>query len=307
MDALRASGADVRVEQVDVADRASVDALLARLSGGPPLRGVFHAAGVIADEPLGQISQHGLNSVLSPKARGAFILHEALAETELDHFVLYSSVTSLGGSVPQFSYSAANAVLDTLAHYRASLGLPALSVNWGSLAGGMAVSSKEVASYLALTGHRPLPLSAACEYLDAAIGLNPIQVAIADIDWAVWGRMHPPSAGTPRLAAHVNAAKGTGAAGGTARAELAAMPVEQRVEMLTHMLVEQVAGVLGIPGDSVDGHTPLPELGLDSLMAVELRARINVALDVEMPALELSRSGGLSSLAARLADQLAAP
>ena len=77
--------------------------------------------------------------------------------------------------------------------------------------------------------------------------------------------------------------------------------------MLTHMLVEQVAGVLGIPGNSVDGHIPLPELGLDSLMAVELRARISVALDVEIPALELSRSGGLSSLAARLADQLAAP
>ena len=155
MEALRAGGADVRVEQVDVADRASVDALLARLSGGPPLRGVFHAAGVIVDEPLGQISEHGLNSVLSAKARGAFILHEALAEIELDHFVLYSSVTSLGGTVPQFSYAAANAVLDTLAHYRASLGLPALSVNWGSLAGGMAVSSKEIASYLALTGHRP--------------------------------------------------------------------------------------------------------------------------------------------------------
>ena len=306
MEALRASGADVRVEQVDVADRASVDALLARLSGGPPLRGVFHAAGVLADEPLGQLSEHGLNAVLSPKARGAFILHEALAETELDHFVLYSSVTSQGGSVPQFSYAAANAVLDTLAHHRARLGLPALSVNWGSLAGGMAVSSKEVSTYLALTGHRPLPLGTACEYLDAAIGLNPIQVAIADIDWAVWGSMHPASASTPRLAAYINAAKGTGAASGSVRAELAAMPGEQRAEVLTGMLVEQLAGVLGIPGDSVDWHTPLPELGLDSLMAVELRARVNVALDVEISALELSRSGGLSSLAARLADQIVA-
>ena len=67
MEALRASGADVRVEQVDVADRASVDALLARLSDGPPLRGVFHAAGVLADEPLGQLSEQGLNTVLSPR------------------------------------------------------------------------------------------------------------------------------------------------------------------------------------------------------------------------------------------------
>jgi acyl transferase domain-containing protein/NADPH:quinone reductase-like Zn-dependent oxidoreductase len=305
VEALRASGADVQVEQVDVADRASVEALLARLSGGPPLRGVFHAAGVIADEPLGKLSQHGLNAVLA-KARGAFTLHEALVETELDHFVLYSSVTSLGGNVPQFSYAAANAVLDTLAHYRASLGLTALSVNWGPLAGGMAVSSKEVASYLALIGHRPMRLDAACEYLDAAMGLNPIQVAIADIDWAVWGRMHPASARTPRLAAHINAAKGSSAAGGSVRAELAAMPVEQRVDAIRHMLAEQAGGVLGIPADSVDRHTPLPELGLDSLMAVELRARINVALEVEIPELELSRSGDLSSLASRLGERLAA-
>ena len=118
--------------------------------------------------------------------------------------------------------------------------------------------------------------------------------------------MHPASARTPRLAAYISAAKGTGAASGSVRAELAAMPGEQRAEVLTGMLVEQLSEVLGIPGDSVDWHTPLPELGLDSLMAVELRARVNVALDVEISTLELSRSGGLSSLASRLGDRLAA-
>jgi acyl transferase domain-containing protein/NADPH:quinone reductase-like Zn-dependent oxidoreductase/NADP-dependent 3-hydroxy acid dehydrogenase YdfG/acyl carrier protein len=305
VEALRAGGADVRVEQVDVADRASVDALLARLSDGPPLRGVFHAAGILADEPFGQLSQHGLDSVLGPKARGAFILSEALAETELDHFVLYSSVTSQAGTIPQFSYAAANAVQDAMAHYRVSMGLPALSVNWGSLAGGMATSSEEISRYLALNGLRPLPLSAACEYLDVAIGLKPTQVTIADIDWMVWGPMHPASAGTLRFAGLVNAARGASADSGSMRTQLAAMSVEQRVEALSRTLAEQAAGVLGIPVDSVDPHTPLPELGLDSLMAVELRARINVALDVEISALELSRSGGLSSLASRLGDQLA--
>ena len=305
VDALRAGGADVRVEQLDVSDRASVDALLARLSDGLPLRGVFHAAGVLVDEPLGQLSQHGLNSVLSPKARGAFILNEALAGTELDHFVLYSSVTSQAGMIPQTSYAAANGVLDALAHYRVRLGLPALSVNWGALAGGMATSSEQISAYLALNGLQPISLRAACDYLDAAIGLDPVQVAIVDVDWAVWASMHPASADTPRFAAHVKAAKvGDGAAGGV-RAELAAMPVEQRVEVLTHMLAEQAAGVLGIPAEAVDWHTPLPELGLDSLMAVELRARVTIALAVEISALELNRSGGLTALASRLGDQLA--
>jgi NADPH:quinone reductase-like Zn-dependent oxidoreductase/acyl carrier protein len=307
VEALRAGGVDVRVEQVDVADRASVDALLARLSDGPPLRGVFHAAGVLADEPLGELSQHGLNAVLSPKVRGAFILGEALAETELDHFVLYSSVTSQAGAVSQISYAAANAVLDALAHYRASLGLPALSVNWGSLAGGMAASSERISTYLARNGVRPLPLGAACEYLDAAIGLKPTQVAIADVDWALWGSMNPASAGTPRFAGHVNAAMDAGEAGGSVRAELASMSAEQRVEAVSQLLTEQVASVMGVPDELVDRDTPLRELGMDSLMAVELRTRVNVALEVEISALDLNRGGGVSSLASRLADQLAAP
>ena len=308
VEALRASGADVRVEQVDVADRASVDALLARLSDGPPLRGVFHAAGVLADEPLGRLSQRGLNSVLSPKARGAFILSEALAETELDHFVLYSSVTSQAGTVPQISYAAANAMLDALAHHRASLGLPALSVNWGSLAGGMATSSEEISTYLALNGLRPVPLGRCLRV--PGRGDRPE----ADPGGDRRRRLGAVGVDAPGVGRHPEirrpCQRGQGqpsAASGSVRAELAAMAVEQRVEALTHMLAEQVAGVLGIPGDSVDCHTPLPELGLDSLMAVELRARVNVALDVEISALELSRSGGLSSLASRLGDRLAAP
>jgi acyl transferase domain-containing protein/NADPH:quinone reductase-like Zn-dependent oxidoreductase/acyl carrier protein len=307
VEALRTGGADVRVEQVDVGDRASVDALLARLSDGPPLRGVFHAAGVLVDEPLGALTQRGLNSVLAPKATGALILNEALAGTELDHFVLYSSVASQAGTVSQISYAAANAVLDALAHYRASRGLPALSVNWGSLVGGMAAASEQVAAYWARNGVRLLPVDAACEYLDAAIGLNPTQVGIADVDWPLWGSLNRASACTPRFAGHINALKGTDEAGGSVRTELASMEPGERVQRVTQLLTEQLAAVLRVPGDVVDRDTPLPKLGLDSLMAAELRARVNVALDVEISALELNRSSGLSSLASRLADQLAAP
>jgi hypothetical protein len=228
-----------------------------------------------------------------------------LTDTDLIHFVLYSSVASQAGIVPQISYAAANAMLDALAHYRASLGLPALSVNWGSLAGGMATSSEEISTYLALNGLRPLPLDAACECLDVAIGLKPIQVAIADVDWVLWASMHPAAAGTPRFAGHVTLrVRGRRR---PVRAQLPPVAVEQQVEVLTDMLTEQAAGVLCSPADSVDRHTPFPELGLDSLMAFKLRAQVNVALDVNISALELSRSGGLSSLASRLADLLAAP
>ena len=304
--ALRAGGANVRVEQLDVADRASVDALLARLSDGPPLRGVFHAAGVLADEPLGELTQHGLNSVLSPKARGALVLHEALSGTQLDHFVLYSSVASQAGHIAQLSYAAANAVLDGLAHHRASHGLAALSVNWGSLSGGMAAANEQVSAFWARNGVRLLPLDAACQYLDAAIGLNPTQVGIADIDWPLWGSLNATSANTPRFAGHISAVKLADEAGGSLRAELASMSAQERAEVVTRLLIEQLAAVLTVPADMIDPNTPLAELGLDSLLAAEFRTRVNVALDVQVSALELNR-GAVSSLAARLAEQLAAP
>ena len=247
-----------------------------------------------------------MNSVLSPKARGALILSDALAGTELDHFVLYSSVASQAGTVSQLSYAAANAVLDGLAHHRASRGLPALSVNWGSLAGGMAATSAQVSAYWARHGVRLLPLEAACQYLDAAIGLDPTQVGIADIDWPLWGSLNRASAGTPRFASHINAVKVADEAGGSVRADLASMPTEERVEAVTRLLIEQLGAVLGVPGDLVDRDTPLPELGLDSLLAAEFRTRVNIALDLQISALELNR-GGLSSIASRLAEQVAAP
>jgi acyl carrier protein len=245
--------------------------------------------------------------VFAPKVKGAFILHEALMGTELDHFVLYSSVTSQAGTVAQFSYAAANAVLDGLAHYRARLGLPALSVNWGSLAGGMAAMSEQVAAFLAMSGVRPLPLDAACDYMDVAIGLKPTQVAIADVDWGLWGSMYPTSAGTPRFVDQVKAAKDADEASGSVRAELASIAPEERIEAVILMLCEQLAAVLGVPAESVDRDAPLTDLGLDSLMAAELRTRVNVALDIQISAMELNRGGGVASLAARLADQLVAP
>ncbi|MDT5349310.1 MAG: phthiocerol/phenolphthiocerol synthesis type-I polyketide synthase [Mycobacterium sp.] len=158
--------------------------------------------------------------------------------------------------------------------------LPALSVNWGSLAGGMAATSEQLAAFLALNGVRPLALDAACAYLDAAIGLNPTQAAIADVDWAVWGSLYPTSAGTPRFADQVQAAKVADEASGSVRAELAAMTTEERADAVTQLLTEQLAAVLGVPAEMVDRDAPLTELGLDSLMAAELRTRVNIALDI---------------------------
>lgn len=305
---LGAAGVDIRQERLDVADPLAVQQLIDRLATGPaPLRGVFHTAGVIRDEPYPDLTLGALREVVEPKAIGALNLHRAVhrAGVQLDHFVLYSSVTSLAGTVPQSAYAAANAVLDTLAWQRRAAGLPGVAVNWGALeGGGMAEASDEVSRYLALLGLRSFGMDRACEYLEVILGLDAVQVAVAGLDWARWGQTHPASAATLRYDELVRSA-GTGeSAAGALRTELAALPADQRTEVFGYVLCEQIAAVLGVPPDTVDVQTPLPELGLDSLMAVELSARIATSLDLEISALEFTRGGGVTSLATRLLDRM---
>jgi NAD(P)-dependent dehydrogenase (short-subunit alcohol dehydrogenase family) len=308
--ALRAQGVEVISRQLDITRPDEVLALLQSMqsmqSGEarlPPLRGVFHTAGVIQDGPFSTLSEQALQAVLAPKAQGAVNLHRALLQTGItvDWFVLFSSVAAITGTVPQTAYAAANAALDALAQHRRSLGLAATSVNWGALSGGgMAEASDEVARYLALMGFKTTPMERACAYLDAALALQATQPVICEIDWDSWGRAHAASASVRRFAELVNAARAGSRAGNEVMAQLAALPAEARVPALSELLAGHIASVMGIPAESVDRQTPLPELGMDSLMAVELNLRVTTALGVEVPALEFTRGDGLNALAARL-------
>lgn len=306
--AFTAAGVRVRAAALDVADPAAVAALVADVSATmPPLRGVFHAAGVLSDRPYTDIDAASLESVMAPKARGALNLHEAVAGLPVDHFVLYSSASAVTGNVPQASYCAANTVLDTLAFARRAQGLPALTVNWGSLTGGMAESSEEVRRYLAAIGLAPIDLDTATAALGECLALDLTHVGVLDLDWSRWAATHPASAGTPRFAEVVAAAGVGGSQANQLRSELASLPEEQRVEVLGYVLAEQLAEVLGLPAESLDLATPLPDLGLDSLMAVDLGARVSLTLGVEVSALEFSRGLGLSGLARKILPMLSAP
>lgn len=304
VEALAKQGVNVVFERVDVADPDAVLALLRRIQAQlPPLRGIFHTAGVVQDGPFITLTAQAMRNVMAPKALGAVNLHRALSltGTDVDHFVLYSSLTAVTGTVPQTSYAAANTTLDALAAYRRARGLPATSVNWGALrGGGMAEASEEVARYLAMMGFHSIEMHRACAYLDVALAWDSAQTVICDTDWNLWGRAHAASGGILRFAEIVRSAGAGGQAGNEVSSRLLALSAEERVEALTVILAGHIAAVLGIPAESVDVHTPLPELGLDSLMAVELNLQITTAIGIEVSALEFTRSGGLASLAARL-------
>jgi NADP-dependent 3-hydroxy acid dehydrogenase YdfG len=130
----KASGAEIALIQGNVSQRDDVVRLLNDIQQKkmPPLRGIFHAAGVVSDGMLAQQNLENFTQVMNPKISGSWYLHELTQGMDLDFFVMYSSVASIFGSAGQGNYAAANSFLDAFAYYRRSKGLPALSVNWGS-------------------------------------------------------------------------------------------------------------------------------------------------------------------------------
>ena len=306
--ALAAAGVEVTEGVADIADLGEVQRLVTEtIAGLPPLRGVFHAAGVLDDRPLEDITSEQLRRVLAPKTRGALNLHAALSGVELDAFVLYSSVSALVGPVPQIAYAGANAVLDALAAARRAQGLPAVSINWGALGGGgMAEASAEVERYLALLGVRPIAMDRATALMQECLGLGDDVVAavVADLDWARYEAACPASAASCRFSEHVAAASAGGSGAAALRRELARLPAEQRREVLAYVLAEQLSEVLGIDAGGIDLATPLTDLGVDSLMTVEFSARVHVTLGLELKALDLTVGAGLLGIADWVAEQL---
>ena len=308
--AIAAAGVQVVQALADVANHDEVEALVSKtVATMPPLRGVFHAAGVIDDLPLAEISQESLRRVMNPKVRGALNLHAVLDDVgaDLDAFVLYSSVSALVGPVPQIAYAGANAVLDALAAARRAQAKPALSINWGALAGGgMAEASDEVERYLAVLGVRPIAMERATALLQECLGLGGEVVAavVSDMDWAQYEAACPASAASSRFAEHIADASSGGSGAAALRQELSRLPEEQRGEVLAFVLAEQLSEVLGISADGVDLAAPLTDLGVDSLMTVEFSARVHIALGIELTSLDLSRGVGLSGIADFVATQL---
>src|SRR5690606_31945875 len=128
---LEALGARVLPMQADVSDEEAMRQVMAEIgANAAPLRGIVHAAGVLADSTMQQMDEADFQRAFAPKARGAWVLHKLTQDLALDFFVLYSSVMALLGSPGQANYVAANAFLDALADYRRGQGMPALSINW---------------------------------------------------------------------------------------------------------------------------------------------------------------------------------
>jgi myxalamid-type polyketide synthase MxaE and MxaD len=310
---LESAGACVHLAPVDVADEAELRGFLDefRAEGWPPIRGVVHAAGVLQDGLLVQLDAAALTTVLRPKVLGGWLLHRLLQDDALDFFVLFSSAGAMLGQPGQGNYAAANAFLDALAHHRQAQGQPALSINWGAWAGeGFAesVGGKRLAARLALLGISSIAPRQALEILGRLLGQRATQVVAVPVNWKQYREFYPAGSASPLLAELAReAAEVPRPAGRTSErrdAILAAEPAERR-QLLQSYLSEQVARALGLSPSKLDLQQPLSELGLDSLMAVELKNRIAVDLKVNVPVVKFLQGFSVDQAVTQVLEQLA--
>jgi acyl transferase domain-containing protein len=286
---LEAAGATVVARRADVSRASDVRALVESFTAARPLKGVVHAAGVIADSVVTQQDWTRFEGVLAAKLSGAWHLHEATRAIDLDFFVLYSSLAALLGSAGQGNYAAANAFLDALAHERSALGLRALSVNWGAWSGGGMAATLAEGNQRRLSGIGIQPMSAAdaLEGLEQALASGRAQVGVLAVDWA---RYTTQNTAARAILADLYAAPAS--AGSEARASepsflerLAAASAERRMRVLVDHVRSEALAVLGVPPHHpLDNQQGLRDVGLDSLMALELRNRLQGSVGQPLPA-----------------------
>lgn len=301
---LEGRGAHVTVERVDVTDQSGLARVIASVQETSlPLRGVIHSAMVLEDSIIARLERATLERVMAPKVRGAWNLHELTAELPLDFFVLFSSFASMVGNSGQAAYAAANAFLDGLARARRARHMTGLSIGWGILDGvGYVAERAYVRVHLERIGLSPIPLHASLGTLSDLVQSDVASATACHVNWRRWCGAHA-SGNRPRLASlgRVHSSMNSPL---TWEQMLREAPAVDRLGHLVAGLTERVARILGMTPDALEPGTSLTELGMDSLMAVELRNRLRQDLGLDLPTLTFLRGPTLLELAELIGGQM---
>ncbi|MBZ5569141.1 MAG: type I polyketide synthase [Acidobacteriia bacterium] len=292
---LEERGAKILVAKADVGDESQMSSLWEELARHrSPLRGIIHAAGIVGSHDLVDLKPEEFHEVLRSKVTGAWLLHQFTQARKgaeaLDFFVLFSSGASVWGSQGLGHYAAANHFLDALSHHRAGLGLPALSVNWGWWEGPGLVS-EELATLFGRIGLKSLPPEQALAALAYLLETGATQKTVADVDWKVFGPIYEARKKRPfleQLTARPQVQVEAGEVEENKRSRLLqriqqASPIDKR-PLLHSYIRTQVAEILGFgSSDGVDPRQGFFKMGMDSIMTVQLRTRLEVSLGCSLP------------------------
>ncbi len=297
---MQAAGASVTAFAADVTSAADVARVIGEIGATmPTLRGVVHAAMVLDDGPIMKLDGERLRRVLAPKLLGAWHLHEATLGHELDHFVMYSSGTTVVGNPGQGNYVAANLYLDALAQHRRALGLPALAVAWGAIK-DVGVLARNVGVEEMLqnrTGMGSIPAAEALTDLGRLMAVGANRVSVAQFNLQRLGTLLPGTR-TPRFLpmASENVVAQLMQSSETLASVLAGTPADERRGVVIARLREHVGRVLGTGAGQVDVERSLPEMGLDSLMAVELAESLEQDVGKPISVMQLIQAGSVVAI-----------
>jgi acyl carrier protein len=261
---------------------------------------------VLDDELLIQLSPERIRAVLAPKVAGAWWLHTLTRHLALEAFVLFSSSASVLGAARQAHYAAGNAFLDALAAHRANLGLAALSVNFGPW-DEVGMAARQANKAWERAGVAPLPPEDSLDLLGELLAERSTQASMLRVDWPRFLLQFPGGLHSPLFADVRGALSGHDltAVRDQLVARLEAAPISERRDVLVAFVRESLAQVLGLDSaDNVDRDQVLNELGLDSLMALELTRRLSAAAGTALPNTLLFNQPTVQSLADYMADQV---
>lgn len=310
---LEKSGVQVVVATADVSDQEQLKEILGTIRESmPPLRGIFHLAGVLADGVLLQQDMERFARVMDPKVKGGWNLHVLTRNLPLDFFILFSSMVSILGSTAQGNHAAANSFLDVLAHHRQAQKLPALSINWGAWSEVGAAAERNVGDRLATRGMGTISPLQGLKALEKVFQQQIFaQIAVIPVAWPQFMRGFPVGA-KPRFISELADRERVFKED---REPLEDRPqllsrLEQaspneRNEILADYVMIQAARIMGLDrSKSLDVHRPLMEAGFDSLMAIELRNNLGNFLGKTLPATLLFSYPTIQSIAEFLAQEL---
>jgi acyl transferase domain-containing protein/NADPH:quinone reductase-like Zn-dependent oxidoreductase/acyl carrier protein len=306
---MESQGVTVTVAACDITKREDVQGLLDSIREWmPPLKGVIHSAMVIDDSLLQKMSRDQLTRVMSPKVLGALLLDQLTRQDPLDLFVLYSSATTSFGNPGQGAYVAANMVMESLSARRKAEGLPSTCVAWGPIgdAGYLARNEQIREALCSRMGGMPLRSGEALAVLDSLAAHGIANTAWLDLDWGRLSRfLH--SAAAPRFALlrHLGGEdSSSGVEGSNLRDEFSQLDQEELLTAVTDHLKHEISKILRIEAAKLDVKKSLFEMGMDSLMGVELVGSLEANLGIHLPILALTEGPTISKLSERVTAML---
>jgi phthiocerol/phenolphthiocerol synthesis type-I polyketide synthase C len=295
---MNAAGSRIELVTGDIAEPDTADRLVRAVSdAGFRVAGVLHSAMVLDDEIVVNISDSAARRVFAPKVTGSWRLHQATAGLDVDWWLTFSSASSLLGAPGQGAYAAANSWVDGLVAYRRSRGLPAVGINWGPWA--------EVgrAQFFADLGVSLITVEQGLAAMQLVLSADRARTGVIHLDARQWFQSFPAAGGSSLFAKLHDSTKLERRGGGAIRAQLDASDAAERPGRLAAAIADEIRAVLRST-EPIDHDRPMESLGLDSLMALELRNRLESALGTTLPAALVWAYPTIHDLAGAMCERL---